>query len=140
MLIGILSIKTATLGAAKYRTTFKIEWSKLYPMKAVRNDKHSFYCVPCRKTIRCDHQGLKDVKDHCSTGSHKLVTKVAKTQPSVAGMFSMVCKNKTDSHSSLKLEGTLSNLLAMKLHYPEEVSPCFKFNPDENLQQRAIIR
>ncbi|XP_058941996.1 uncharacterized protein [Pocillopora verrucosa] len=79
--------KPATLGAAKYRTTFKVEWSNLYPVKAVRNDKHSFYCVPCLKTIRCDHQGLKDVKDHCNTESHKLSTKAAKNQPSVAGMF-----------------------------------------------------
>ena len=79
--------KTSLRGAAKYRTTFKSEWSKLYPVKAVRNDKHSFYCVPCLKTIRCDHQGLKDVKDHCSTESHKNLTKAAKTQPSVANMF-----------------------------------------------------
>ncbi|XP_068677860.1 uncharacterized protein [Montipora foliosa] len=79
--------KTSLLGAAKYRTTFKSEWSKLYPVKAVRNNKHSFYCVPCLKTIRCDHQGLKDVKDHCSTESHKNLTKAAKTQPSVANMF-----------------------------------------------------
>ena len=61
--------KTATLGAAEYRTTFKTEWSKLHPVKAVRNDKHPFYCVPCLKRIRCDHQGLKDVKDHCSVGT-----------------------------------------------------------------------
>ena len=46
-------------------------------------------------------------------------------------LFSMVRKNKTDSRSSLKLEGTLSNLLAMKLQYPEDT--CIKFNPDENL-------
>ena len=52
-------------------------------------------------------------------------------------LFSMVRKNKTDSRSSLKLEGTLSNLLAMKLQYPEDTSPCFKFNPDENLISAA---
>ena len=56
-------------------------------MKAVRNDKHSFYCVLCLKTIQCDHQGQKYVKDHCSTESHKILTKAAKTQPSVANMF-----------------------------------------------------
>ena len=56
-------------------------------MKVVRNDKHSFYCVPCLKTIRCDHQGLKVVKDHCSTESHKILTKAAKAQPSGADLF-----------------------------------------------------
>ena len=79
--------KTAVLGAAKCCTTFKSEWSKLYPVKAVRNDKHSFCSVPWLKAIRCDHQGLKDIKDHCSGESHKMLTKAAKTQPSVANMF-----------------------------------------------------
>jgi hypothetical protein len=48
-------------------------------------------------------------------------------------LFSMVRKNKTDSRSSLKLDGTLSNLLAMKLQYPESSVPCFRWNPDEVL-------
>ena len=48
-------------------------------------------------------------------------------------LFSMVRKNKTDSRSRLKLDGTLSNLLAMKLQYPECVSPCYKFNPSKSL-------
>ena len=50
-------------------------------------NKYSFYCV-CLKT--CDHQGLKDVKDHCSTELHKRLTKAAKTQPSVAQVFGSV--------------------------------------------------
>ena len=52
-------------------------------------------------------------------------------------LFSMVPKNKTDSRPSIKLEGTFSNSLAMKLQYREETSPCFKFNPDENLVSSA---
>lgn len=50
---------------------------------------------------------------------------------------SMVCENKADSHSPLKLEGTLENLLEIKLHNPEETSPCLKFNPNENLLSSA---
>lgn len=46
-------------------------------------------------------------------------------------LFSMVCKNKTDSRSALRLDGTLSNLLAMKLQYPEATTPCFKWNPNK---------
>lgn len=34
--------KRALLGAAKYRSTLKSEWSKLYPVKAVRNDNPFF--------------------------------------------------------------------------------------------------
>ena len=47
-------------------------------------------------------------------------------------LFSMVCKNKTESRSRLKLDGTLSNLLAMKLQYPESIPPCYKFNPSNH--------
>jgi hypothetical protein len=55
---------------------------------------------------------------------------------SIAGeerLFSMVRKNKTDSRSSLKLDGTLSNLMSMKLHYPETTTPSHKWNPEEEL-------
>ena len=45
----------------------------------------------------------------------------------------MVRKNKTDSRSSLGLDGTLSNLLAMKLQYPDAITPCFEWNPDKAL-------
>ena len=48
-------------------------------------------------------------------------------------LFSIVRKNKTESRASLKLDGTLSNLLAMKLQYPEQVVPCFKWVPDDRL-------
>ena len=47
--------------------------------------------------------------------------------------FSIVRKNKTESRASLKLDGTLSNLLAMKLQYPEQVVPCFKWVPEDRL-------
>lgn len=51
-------------------------------------------------------------------------------------LFSMVLKNKSDSRSSLKLDGTLSNLLAMKLHYSESVVPCSKLSPDGSSSER----
>ena len=47
--------------------------------------------------------------------------------------FSIVRKNKTDSRSSLKLDGTLSNLLAMKSHCPEASVSSFLWDPDETL-------
>ena len=45
----------------------------------------------------------------------------------------IVRKNKTDSRSCLGLDGTLSNILAMQLAYPEEVTPCYKFRPSDDL-------
>ncbi|KAJ7394728.1 hypothetical protein OS493_000554 [Desmophyllum pertusum] len=38
--------KVTYIGVAKYRSKFKSEWSKLYPVKAVKSDEYSFYCVP----------------------------------------------------------------------------------------------
>ncbi|KAJ7369912.1 hypothetical protein OS493_035485 [Desmophyllum pertusum] len=38
--------KVTHIGAAKYRSKFKSEWSKLYPVKAMKSDEYYFYCVP----------------------------------------------------------------------------------------------
>lgn len=47
-------------------------------------------------------------------------------------LFSIVRKNKTDSRSCLGLDGSLCNILAMKLAYPEEITPCYKFRPSDD--------
>ena len=49
----------------------------------------------------------------------------------------MVRKNETNSRSSMKLDGTLSNLLSMKLHYPETTTPCQKWNPEKELLKNS---
>ncbi len=63
--------KTKHVGATRYRTKFRSEWGRMYPMKAVRKDPYSFHCISCMKNVKCDHQGIKDMKDHCETESHK---------------------------------------------------------------------
>ena len=52
-------------------------------------------------------------------------------------LFSIVRKNKTDARSSLKLDGTLSSILAMKSKYPESHVPCHTFKPDEEMIKSA---
>ena len=52
-------------------------------------------------------------------------------------LFSIVRKNKTDSRSSLKLDGSLSSILAMKCQNPESVTPCFKWRPEEEILQKS---
>jgi hypothetical protein len=60
---------------------YKSEWEKLYPVRNVKNDPHSFLCISCNKQISCSHQGLKDIKDHCSREAHKVqVWQTNKTQ------------------------------------------------------------
>ena len=43
-------------------------------------------------------------------------------------LFSIVRKNKTNATLSLKLDGTLSSILAIKSKYPKSVVPCHKFH------------
>ena len=57
-------------GSPTYKVTFKNEWKESYPIKEVKNNKFKFYCISCGKYLSCSHQGLKDVKDHCSKTSH----------------------------------------------------------------------
>ena len=52
-------------------------------------------------------------------------------------LFSIVRKNKTDSRSSLKLYRTLAGILSMKKNYPEEITPCFHWKPDELLLDKS---
>ena len=51
----------------------------------------------------------------------------------------VVRKNKTDSHSSLKLDGTLSSILAMKSRFQESVVPCYKWQPEEECEKATLI-
>ena len=48
-------------------------------------------------------------------------------------LFSIVRKNKTESRASMRPEGTLSSLLAMKLQYPEQTVLCHKWSPTKEL-------
>ena len=52
-------------------------------------------------------------------------------------LFSIVRKNKTDNTSSLKLDDSMSSILAMKCHNPESVTPCHKWKPDEDVLKRS---
>ena len=52
-------------------------------------------------------------------------------------LFSIVRKNKTDSRSRLNVDGTLSNILAVKLAYSENSTPCYKWRPDNELLDLA---
>ena len=52
-------------------------------------------------------------------------------------LFSIVRKNKTGAILSLKLDGTLSSILAMKSKYPESAVPCHRFQPDSAMIKSA---
>ena len=48
-------------------------------------------------------------------------------------LFSVVRKNKTDTRSSLKLDGTLSSILTTKTYSRESLNLCYKWRTDEDL-------
>jgi hypothetical protein len=52
-------------------------------------------------------------------------------------IFSMVTKNKTNFRPSLKLDGTLSSILKVKLAHPEMQESCYDFKPSKNLLKKA---
>ena len=67
---------------------------------------------------------MKEYRKICAHNSRiELVVVLPHSNAGEERLFSMVRKNKTDSRSAFKLEGTLSTLLAMKLQYPEDTSP-----------------
>ena len=75
------------IGAAKYKCTFNSEWCKTYPVKAVKNDKNFFFCIPCGKSLSCSHQGIKDVKVHCAGQQHKKHAQSSSGNKSLLDLF-----------------------------------------------------
>lgn len=83
------------------------EWSYQFFLYPVKGDQYSFYCIPCRKNTKCDHQGIIDVKNHFSTGTHKRYEKQAKSEPSVSSLF----KSQERKHSVTWAEVIMTNFL-----------------------------
>ena len=110
-------------------------------------------------------EGLKDENDNslfhyrvdvlwhniakmCIAGSSsrrfKLLPKVAEivliiphSKAGLERLFSIVKKNKCLDRSSMKLDGTLSSILAMKTMYPESTVPCHQWKPTDELLTAA---
>jgi len=70
-----------------YKSSFKAEWMNDYPITRANCNKHAFYCVPCKKTISCGHQGLADVQRHVQSGSHISLARTLHDNRKVSNMF-----------------------------------------------------
>ena len=52
-------------------------------------------------------------------------------------VFSMIRKIKRDDRVKLKLEGTLSSLVSIKINLPEsKATPCYAFDPPTDLLKK----
>jgi hypothetical protein len=87
-----------------------------------------FYCILCTKKIRCDHQGISDVKDHCDTESHKTRKKQAKPQASVSQLFQSRAHSSAASKVT-KAEVLMTNFLVqhnLPLSTSDNMGPLFR--------------
>ena len=71
-----------------YKCTHKVEWSKKYPVTKSNGNPYAFYCVPCRKSVSCTHQGLSDLTAHCSGKIHKSFERAIKTTQNMSSLKS----------------------------------------------------
>ena len=74
------------------------------------NDLFSFHCVPCEKSVRCDHQGLRDVIVHCERESHKRNVKANNKTQSIA-QFLTKPSDSALSKNIIKAEVMVTNFL-----------------------------
>ena len=70
-----------------YKRKFNHTWMESYLVQGVSGDPYKFFCIPCCKKLSCDHEGLKDVTDHCKKESHKANAESSKKQSSVTSFL-----------------------------------------------------
>ena len=93
---------------AKRQVTYDPSWAKEFPIMNVADNKHAFYCIPCKKSISCGHMGKADVVRHCDPKNqdsfHNKSLKAAKTQRSLTSML-------TSAESSIDSRVTRAEVL-----------------------------
>ena len=75
----------------------------------------TFFCIPCCKKLSCNHQGRKDVTDHCKKESHKANVESSKKQSSVT---SFLTSNDSNLDGEvLNAEVMITNVLVQQSPY-----------------------
>ena len=54
-----------------YKSRFKKDWTKLYPVSEVQNSPGEFRCNVCSCVVSCSDQGEADVKRHVEGPIHQ---------------------------------------------------------------------
>ena len=88
------------------------------------------------KRVRCDHQGLKDVKVHCERESHKAFVTQTKTSKQISQFFTAASSTSTDL---IKAEVMVTNFLIqynLPVATAGHLGPLFKtIFPDSKIAQ-----
>ena len=136
-------VKHGKMGASRYRTKLQDNgWAAEYPIKSVANDICNFYYISCHKALSCDHQGKKDITDHCASPSHKECVKSSKNQATL----DMFCTCNTAQTSLEKkvvnAEVKITNFLVqhnLLLATADHLSSLFKeVFPDSNIAKNYV--
>ena len=79
--------KPKKLKKKSYKCKYQKLWAAEFPNGPANQNKHAFYCIPCKKNIPYDHQGRTDVVRHCDWPAHKKMTSLVKSSRVTTGMF-----------------------------------------------------
>ena len=128
-------------GAAKYRVKYNPSWAKEYPVKAVDNDRYSFFCIPCGKSVSCHHQGLRDVKVHCERDTHRRRVEEEKKSHSIRRFLSKPVNSGTNV---IKAEVIITNFLVqhnLPIAAADHLGPLLKeIFPDSKICSGLCLR
>ena len=124
--------------AATYKYKFKEEWSKQYPISRSDSNPYAFYCIPCKRSVSCSHQGFSDVTKHCKGLTRVSFAKAIKNNRSITTFLAdndegaNSLKEKTIRvevlHTNFMVQHNLSFLTA------EHLSPLYsKMFPDSKI-------
>ena len=69
-----------------YKCSYKVEGSKKYPITKSNGNPYAFYCVPCKKSVSCVHQGLSNLTAHCGGKIHKSFVRAIKTTRNMSSL------------------------------------------------------
>ena len=86
---------------------FKEEWLKQYRISRSDGNPYAFYCIPCKKSVFCSHQGLSDVTKQCKRLTHVPYAKAIKNNQS---MTTFLADNDEDTNS-LKVKTIQADVL-----------------------------
>ncbi|KII69825.1 hypothetical protein RF11_13051 [Thelohanellus kitauei] len=56
------------------------KWEEIFPITQVESEPHAYYCVPCERKYSCAHNGIRNVRAHCTSSTH-----IRKTQRQTSG-------------------------------------------------------
>ena len=130
-------------GAATYNTRYDENWAMQYPVAKVNNNPYAFRCIPCGKTLPCEHRGFADVISHCKSKTHTHIEKAIKETRNLSDMMPSTSGNNLEENT-IFAEVLHTNFIAqhnISLATAEHLSPLYaKMFPDSKIAKHFRSR